>query len=120
MNNKIVYIGSSKKGFIRILSHCKDKDFDEFEVIECQDELEEKEAEYILKYKPFYNNSIPPNKKYISLQLFKRKYCLNAYNIYDLRKMIKKYNVNPIGILSGIEYYQFIDLNNMLKKEGTK
>lgn len=62
-NSQIVYVGQSKNGgFDRIGAHLKysDKQFDSYFIQACgEDEINEVEAEYILKFTPFTTNRFP-------------------------------------------------------------
>ena len=57
-NNEVVYIGQTKNGITRPLSH-KNKDFDTIKIKYCDEkELDITEDEYIKKYKPIYNKQL--------------------------------------------------------------
>jgi len=77
-NSKIVYVGQSKNGgFDRIGAHLKysDKSFDSYYVQLCDiNEINELEADYILKFSPLLNKNLPGNKKYKSILSMSKKY----------------------------------------------
>ena len=55
-DDKVVYVGQSKRGIERIFEH-KDKQFDYVKVIPCRlSKLNETEKKYIEYYRPFYNS----------------------------------------------------------------
>lgn len=70
---RVVYVGKTKNGFSRPLSHVGTKDFDEIRVMEVnENSLDELEDEYIRRYEPKYN--IQPNfSANISIQEFAKK-----------------------------------------------
>jgi hypothetical protein len=99
-NNKVVYVGQTKKGIQRPLQHIKDKDFDNIFVKFCNEkELDNQENKYILKYKPKYNKDLNYNE-YISLRtlLKEMKKNVEQYNLWKLRKDIKKLSIEIIEI----------------------
>lgn len=64
-NEEVVYVGQTRVGISRPLTH-KDKEYDYFYLKKCHlDELTSIETEMILKYKPKYNNTFSQNKKII-------------------------------------------------------
>ena len=69
---RVVYVGQTRNGFSRPLSHVGTKDFDEIRVMGAnEDSLDELEDEYIRRYEPKYN--IQPNfSANISIQKFAR------------------------------------------------
>ena len=57
-NNEVVYVGQSKKGINRPYQHFQLKDYDCFKFINCNEkDLDFLETNYIIKYKPIYNNN---------------------------------------------------------------
>lgn len=71
-SNRIVYIGSSFKINKRLMTQYGGNiKFDSCSFIEVKTDkvlrLRAMEAEYILKYKPLYNITIPSNEKYINI-----------------------------------------------------
>lgn len=58
-DDKVVYVGQSKRGIERIFEHKKDKQFDYVKVIPCKlSKLDETEKRYIDFYKPTYNTKL--------------------------------------------------------------
>lgn len=58
-NDKVVYVGQSKRGIERIFEHKKDKQFDYIKIIPCKlSKLDETEKKYIDYYKPHYNTML--------------------------------------------------------------
>lgn len=58
-DDKIVYVGQSKRGIERIFEHKKDKQFDYFKIIPCKlSKLDETEKKYIDYYRPIYNTML--------------------------------------------------------------
>ena len=92
-NNKVVYVGKTLNGKLRINKHKNEKIFDEIYIIKCKkNELSEIEDYYMMKYKPKYN-------------LLSNNYRKNIITIYN--ELRKKYF---IGI---IEFIDFIKDNNI-------
>ena len=72
--DRIVYVGKSKNGISRILTHIKsnDKDFDSYHYIQVDKiEFDFLESEYIREFNPYYNillkNPIPNHIKSIPM-----------------------------------------------------
>lgn len=62
-DDKVVYVGQSKRGLERIFEH-KDKQFDYIEIIPCQkSKLNELEQKYIEFYRPIYNTMLIDREK---------------------------------------------------------
>jgi hypothetical protein len=99
-NKKIVYIGSTSNGLLRILSHTKDKDFDEIRYLPQTEETKfTVEAREIVDHKPEYNKSLPPNKLYAPQSRIK-----------EMHKGSKKIEVamalcKPVCVLRDTVYY---------------
>ena len=71
--SNLVYIGQSENIFKRVPIHLETKKFDNWNYIEfVEDDLNILEAEFILKYKPKYNKSIPKNNRWVSQSLIKK------------------------------------------------
>ena len=69
----LVYIGQSENIFKRVPIHLETKKFDSWNYIEfVEEDLNILEAEFILKYKPKYNKSIPKNNRWVSQSLIKK------------------------------------------------
>ena len=71
--SNLVYIGQSENIFKRVPIHLETKKFDNWNYIEfVEDDLNILEAEFILKYQPKYNKSIPKNNRWLSQSLIKK------------------------------------------------
>lgn len=58
--DEVVYVGQGANPMARINTHLIDKKFDSYYVVPCDEEnLNQTEAEYITKYLPKYNKSMP-------------------------------------------------------------
>ena len=72
--DKIVYVGQSKRGMLRIFDHvCNNnaakKNFDSYAIKPCtEEEMQDAEAFYIMKFKPVYNKIFPNSDKYVNLR----------------------------------------------------
>lgn len=99
-NDEVVYVGQSKIGLARPYIH-KDKNFTHIAFISCEEDmLDEKETEFIKKYRPKYNK-MAGNSDYSfnrAKSVIKSKTTIHNFNICDLRKLIDKF---------GIETYTF-------------
>lgn len=73
-DNELVYIGQSEDIYKRVPSHLFSKDFNNWNYIEyVNDDLNTLEAEFILKYRPKHNKSIPMNNTWLSQGICKDK-----------------------------------------------
>lgn len=121
--NDVVYVGQTKKGIVRPLSHRYDKIFDTIKFIYCEEnELDYLEDKYILKYKPKYNKTVNIISNY-SLQRTRdkiRKLCNNNnITIRTIKKLLIDIDVKPFefnGILY-IKNEEFEKLFIHIKKE---
>lgn len=97
--NEVVYVGQTKDGLHRPLSH-KDKDFDEIQIILFDEEkLDEAEDRFIKKYEPKYNRRKNCAMNF-SLESVKREirrvFNIPDFSLRDLRKILKKLSIEPI------------------------
>jgi len=94
-NNKIVYVGQTQNGLLRVFSHLYKKEYDGYYTIKCDiNKLNEIEAYYISKLNPVYNGAIlPSNNKYKSISTIKKMYRINGF---ALNKIAKVYNMKLI------------------------
>ena len=94
--DEIVYIGQSNFIEKRIFEHTNDKSFTSWNFIEfnSNEDLNDLEADYILKHKPKYNKTIPPNNIWISRSILSR-----FYNVPMLktRRLIKSKEIEYIS-----------------------
>jgi hypothetical protein len=109
-NNEIVYVGQSlgKLGIGRIWQH-KDKHFDRYTILECdENNLSNKEADYILKFLPKYNKAFPVCDKYVGLGTLRKRYGDNLSN-FKLQKIgLKKLHFG---------HYDVYEIDEVLKHE---
>lgn len=88
---KVVYVGQSKTGLLRIKQHIfeKAKKFDDYKIIRCNEEdLDDLENFYILKYNPKYNKRLN-NSMVDYLRLYNRLETKTEFNPYK-ETFIKK------------------------------
>jgi hypothetical protein len=107
--NKIVYVGQSKDSlFGRIEHHKTDKKFDSFSFFDCSiHELDDKEAELIIKHKPKYNKSLPGNSVYKNREYICKFYKLTAW---EFKRVANEFSVVPSISINGKDYYNFLEL----------
>lgn len=98
-NKKIVYVGQTTNGVIRIFFHTKDKDFDSYYFIPIKDKDKRHSAEnnYILEFNPKYNKIVNAKKdkafNYISLKMLRELFKKDSsipYYLYNTNRL-KKY-----------------------------
>ena len=106
-NKKILYVGSSwEKEQERIQRHKRSGiPFDTVTILKfpefSPEELLQKEADYIAKFQPPYNRSIPKNKRWKSLSDIKIKPELKKGVIYKtagIRKMVENKEIESVKI----------------------
>ena len=94
--NDVVYVGQTKQGLIRPLSH-KDKDFDTIKIKYCDtDNLDFFEDFYIKKYKPIYNKQLNYSLNWGLKRvknLIKEKTVYSKLTLPKLKKLLKKLNI---------------------------
>ena len=112
-DNKIIYVGQSKFGVSRIYGH-RDKDFDSFSYIEVDvNELDEREAFYIVELSPILNSSyLPSNKTYIHANNIKHYFSMGAW---DVKRLLKRNNAK--SYYNG-EYYKISEIEILFTKMG--
>ena len=94
--SEIVYVGKTTMGISRVLSHCGTKEFDSYFTIDCDHEkLDETESNYIYKFEPRYNISLPENTKFISRNKLKKQYRVDGH---AMRKVMALYSVKPTSL----------------------
>lgn len=108
--SEIVYIGQSTHIEYRLISHMSsDKVFDSYTAIECgdigQDELNDLEADYIVEYDPVYNNGLPPNSKWATLNMLRSRIPLHTNLI---KRFIKQQRIKDKN-----GYYRWSDFDDM-------
>lgn len=111
----VIYVGQTKHGLIRPLSH-KDKEYDTMKIIYCnEDELDILEDKYITKYKPRYNKTLNNSCNY-SLNKARnkiRKLFNNYMTITDLKEIIRKLNIEII-LINGNRYIKQEDFRKII------
>jgi hypothetical protein len=116
LENKVVYVGQTRCGLYRPLSH-RDKMFDTIKIIPCSErDLEILENKYILKYRPIHNKNISIILN-ISLQNAKNK--INSifdtkYNIRQLKNILDTLGINPL-LFSNKPYITHDDFISIIK-----
>jgi len=87
--NEIVYVGQTKQGMSRVFQHFNTKEYDSYSVCKCkQEELNELEAYYIIKFNPYYNSDVlPQNNMYKSIPSIKKQYRINALALKKIAKL---------------------------------
>ena len=99
--SNLVYIGQSENIFKRVPIHLETKKFDNWNYIEfVEDDLDILEAEFILKYQPKYNKTIPKNNRWLSQSLIKK---IHNVGKIETNKMIKNNEVEYI-VFDKIKY----------------
>lgn len=91
-DNEVVYVGQSKHGTSRILNHIdqKDKIFNSFSLIlTAPQNLNDLEAEYIIRLKPKYNKTLPANSKYKSINVLCKEFGFSSCLVEPLKQMFK-------------------------------
>ncbi len=108
-NEKVVYIGQSLNVIPRITIHKKQERiaFDSFTIELCKaDEMNDREADYIVSMNPPGNKTIPANSKWISLEQIK--------NRSGLTKPAIKRAMRPNDTRDVNGYYRIAELGGIL------
>jgi len=108
-NDEIVYVGQTTRGIARIYNHYGQKDFDFYSFIECkEEELNDLEASYIIKFNPIYNGTPPPNSIYTGKFTLKKKLRIdgNAWNFIIKRYKVKIYPKNQLVTTEAIAAFE--------------
>lgn len=116
-DEKIVFVGRTIIGVGAISQHFKDKDFDKYYFMKCpKEDVESLAYEYIIKFVPIYNKSLPKREGYISLPAYKRKIAELGVEKYT---HITKKNIfkNHVGVqlcpYIGSQTYELEGLNRI-------
>lgn len=120
---EVVYVGQTRKGITRPLSH-KDKEYDTIYIKYCDvAELDKLEDKYILKYRPILNKECNSVMRY-GLQKVKRKirkeFNAPKFNIWKLKEILNELNIKT-NIMYGVEVisiFEYYDVINFIKKEA--
>lgn len=107
-NGVVVYVGQSVNIWARVGVHLANplKDFDSFCYCEVAGDLNEKEAELIIKHKPHINSSLPNNSRYASSEQIKKLFKLGGWQWRRMKK-----NINPVWK----NYYEIEDVKGIIK-----
>jgi excinuclease UvrABC nuclease subunit len=109
-NDQVVYVGQSIRGLGRIGEHLRDKEFNGITIIPTMEsELSVKEAEYIIRYEPYYNRSLPRNDRYMSRKMICREL---GISMWDFRRL------KPTTLF--MEYYDIEQVVSLLSNESGK
>ena len=85
MDGVVVYIGQSSSLESRLRKHSRDKQFDDFDYIEClPEDANNLEAENIVRHNPKYNWNLPKN------DLYKSEYCFKSTVCESIAAMIRE------------------------------
>ena len=110
---EVVYVGQTRKGMARPLSHKYDKDFDGIYIMPCEENmLDFVESKYIVKYKPEYNKTLNLEYYYSLLKArntIRRKSNQPSYSITDLKRDFRRMGIIP-EIVDGVLYIKTDDV----------
>ena len=122
-DGEIVYVGQTRKGVIRILSHVGNKDFDSYTVMDMEffeenedfywDEmLDFHEEELIVRLNPKLNRSIK-GCVFMSVAQIQKHYDMSYWNVIKILKSsdIKRY------IFNSKIYYHFEDVDRLIYEQ---
>lgn len=121
-NDEVVYVGQTKSGLYRPLSHIYSKDFDTIKIIETNEkDLDLLEDEFIKKYKPLYNKQVNYAKNYGLEKVRNNVRSLTNnknYSLRDLRKLLKKLEIEIVifNDKETISYDDFTKVKNYIGK----
>lgn len=94
--DEVVYVGQTKNGIARPLSH-RDKDFDEIKILYCDPiELDFVEDAFIQKYKPVYNKQSNLSVRWSLLKVrnhIRQETHIKNCTIPRLKKIIRALNI---------------------------
>ena len=97
-NGEVVYVGQTKKGISRPLSH-HDKKFDEIKILYCpENELDYTEDKFIQKYKPVYNHQCNYKERWGLKRVRNhiRQYTGQVnYTVPRLKRVLNELNIVP-------------------------
>lgn len=114
-NGEVVYVGKTTKGISRPLSH-KNKEFDTIKIIYCEEEhLDILENEYILKYKPIYNQICNYTQRYSLSKIkdiIRERYNFTNFFVNDIKKINKRLGIIPYEF-KGIETVSIEEFNKI-------
>ncbi|AVK86009.1 hypothetical protein C3943_22185 [Lysinibacillus sp. B2A1] len=110
-NDEIVYIGKTTKVFPPVSNH-NDKIFTHVSILSIDSfgfdgTMEELFYNLIFDLLPKYNTVLPPNDRYMTKNIMKKKFDINGI---ELNRLIKKNKARPVFM----EYY---DISDVFKQE---
>lgn len=111
--DEVVYVGQTRNGMARPLSHKANKDFDSIYIMPCDEKmLGIVEGQYIVKYNPMYNKTLDSESYYSMLRArnMMRRICnLADYTISTLKKDCKELGITTVT-LNRVTYIRREDL----------
>ena len=109
---EIVYVGQSRNVFHRIGLHGanEEKVFDSYSIIECEpQDLNDLEAELIVRFAPMYNVTLPLNNSWITLSHLRNS---SPLKLPTIRRSIKNRCIKDTN-----GYYRIADVAHILRGE---
>lgn len=93
-DDEIVYVGKSADTGFRVATHYNqaEKVFNRYQVVEIADPDQRNywEVEYIVRFAPRYNASLPPSKKWVTLAILQR---MTGQSKPTLKRFIRELNI---------------------------
>lgn len=119
--DEVVYVGQTKHGISRPLSHVGCKEFDHIFIIECAvADLDFVEGNYIAKYQPKYNKTIGTATHYSLLRarnVVREKCGCEWYTVRDIRNDCEDFNMRLV-VIDGTAYVSNDDLTKIISMRG--
>lgn len=111
-DSEMVYVGQSENAVQRVGSHLAEgaKDFDSYSIhnyegVSCQ-ELNDLEADCIVKFSPIYNHTLPRNAKYKSAAQLKEMLGIGGW---AFRRLVKENNIQRVTL----DHYRVVDFKGI-------
>lgn len=113
-DEEVVYVGKTKNGIVRPLSHF-DKKFTDIKIIPVPEEkLSHEEEYYISKYSPKYNKVMKYYVSALNARDFVRLTCGNEkYTVRNLKNDAVKFGINLTTLQNGSCYIHPDDLSKL-------
>lgn len=107
-NGIVVYVGQSTNIWARVGVHLASpiKKFDGFSYCEIEGNLNDAEAELIVRYKPKFNSSLPNNSFYASSSQLKKVFNVNGWEWRRLKQIS-----SPVWL----DYYKIQEIRDAIK-----
>ena len=104
----VVYVGQSSNIWARVGVHLANplKQFDGFSYCEIAGDLNDAEAELIVRYKPHINSSLPNNSIYASASQLKKVFNVNGWGWRKLKQLVPP---------EWRDYYKIKDIQDAMK-----